>query len=64
LYKLKEANVADERKGINIKSDDISIDSQGRVVIANPEFKAAIENQKQSGKKAAILGDVNCASNC
>ena len=49
-----------DEKGINIKSDEITIDSQGRVVITNPEFKAAVELQKKDGTKSRIMGNANC----
>jgi hypothetical protein len=47
---------------IETKSSDIEIDSQGRIVIKNPELKKAVEPElkKAAPGKMHILWNINC----
>jgi hypothetical protein len=55
-------NMAEQPKVVELKSADVTIDAQGRVVINNPTLKAAVEKAVKDQSRLGLLSNVNC--NC
>ena len=54
--------MAEQPKVVELKSADITVDAQGRVVINNPALKAAVEKAVKDQSKVGLLSNLNC--NC